>query len=272
MANSVLVLDAREQHLHRPPVVPGPSPNNGDTNVRAAWAKLCNLQRHILPRVAPPVAGYRLELAYRPAFAVTGDYHDFFARPDGTAAFVGDSSGHGPAASMLMAMMFTILRTHDIHTAPGSTLTQAGRLFHRLIPSDLFMTGVYLLLGPDGRMDWTAAGHHPPLHVTRRGVVKPIDLTVIGPVLGLDAEPHYTTVHAQLDVGDRCLLFTDGLWDARNVEGEPFSRPRVGQHMQYTMDDPLADAVRGLVAAVTRHLDGSEFEDDFTVLGIERVE
>jgi len=65
---------------------------------------------------------------------------------------------------------------------------------------------------------------------------------------------------------------TDGLWDARNIAGEPFSRFRLGQHLQYTMDDPLADAIHGLVKVVTEHLDGAEFEDDFTVLGIERIE
>jgi phosphoserine phosphatase RsbU/P len=269
----VLVLDLVEQDLHRPPVAHSPSPGGGDGSDRAAWVKLCNLQRRILPHVAPPVTGYRLEFAYRPAFAVTGDYHDFFPRPDGTvAAFVGDGSGHGPAASMLMAMMLTILRTHDIHSDPGTTLTRAGQIFHQLIPSDLFMTGVYLLLKPRGEVEWTAAGHHPPVHVARRGAVNPIDLTVIGPVLGLGAAQQYDTVRAHLDVGDRLLMFTDGLWDARDASGEPFSRMRIGQHVQYTMDDPLDEAVRGLVAKVTEHVSGAEFEDDFTILGVERLE
>jgi serine phosphatase RsbU (regulator of sigma subunit) len=259
--------------LHRPAVVRGPSPScDGDAVDRAVWVQLCNLQRRILPQVAPEVPGYRLALAYRPAFAVTGDYHDFFFRPDGrTAAFIGDGSGHGPAASMLMAIMRTILRTHDIHREPGRTLADAGRIFHDLIPSDLFMTGVYLLFGEGGAVSWAAAGHHPPLWVTRAGVVVPIDLTVIGHVLGFEAGKEYTTVSHQLGVGDRLLVFTDGLWDARNQAGEPFTRLRLWQHMQYTMDDPLADAISGLVGVVTNHLKGAEFEDDFTILGVERT-
>lgn len=259
---------------HRPPTTPDPSPSqNGDTLDRAAWVALCNLQRRILPQSAPAVTGYHLVLAYRPAFVVTGDYHDFFPRADGTtAAFIGDGSGHGPAASMLMAIMRTILRTHDLHGEPGRTLAAAGRIFHDLIPSDLFMTGVYALLEPGGRVSWAAAGHHPPLWVTRAGVVVPIDLQAIGDVLGYAAERDYNTIHHELGVGDRLLMFTDGLWDARNQAGEPFSRLRVWQHMQYTMDDPLADAVTGLVGVVTDHLKGAEFEDDFTILGIERVE
>ena len=74
-----------------------------------------------------------------------------------------------------------------------------------------------------------------------------------------------------MGVGDRLLLFTDGLWDARNEAGEPFTRLRLWHHMQYTMDDPLEDVIGGLVGVVTSHIKGSEFEDDFTILGIERT-
>lgn len=244
---------------------------DGSAEDRAAWLTLCNLQRRILPQAAPEVPGYRLVLSYRPAFVVTGDYHDFFPRDGGqTAVFIGDASGHGPAASMLMAIMRTLLHTHDLHREPGPTLTAAGRMFHRLIPPDLFMTGVYLLLGPDGKVSWAAAGHHPPLWVTRAGVVVPIDLTMIGPVLGHDWDREYDTVQFRLEPGDRLLLFTDGLWDARNKAGEPFSRLRLWHHMQFTMDDPLPDVVTNLVGVVTEHLKGAEFEDDFTILAVER--
>src|SRR5262249_4389613 len=126
-------------------------------------------------------------------------------------------------------------------------------------------------LGEGGAVSWAAAGHHPPLWVTRAGTVVPIDLTVIGPVLGFEAEKEYTTIRHELGVGDRLLLFTDGPVDARNQAGEQFPRLRVWQHMQFTMDDPLPDAIRKLVAVVTDHLKGAEFEDDFTILGVERT-
>jgi sigma-B regulation protein RsbU (phosphoserine phosphatase) len=227
----------------------------------------------MLPQVAPAVPGYRLTLAYRPTFVVTGDYHDFFARPDGrVAAFVGDGSGHGPAAGMLMAVMRTILHTHDLHRDPGETLAAAGRLFHRQVPPDRFMTGIYLAVGPDGWVSWASAGHHPPILVARSGRVGIIDLTANGLMLGPEAAPEYATVRHRLQPGERMLVFTDGLYEARNRAGEPFGRPRVAQFLQYSMDDPLEDSVAALLKVVADHLQGAEFEDDFTILGIERAD
>jgi sigma-B regulation protein RsbU (phosphoserine phosphatase) len=249
-----------------------PSPfASGNAEDKTGWRKLCNLQRRILPQVAPEVPGYQLVFAYRPAFIVTGDYHDFFLRADGDhAAFLGDGSGHGPAASMLMAIVRTILHTHDVHGEPGDTLSRVGAMFHRLIPSDLFMTGVYLVLSSGGKVAWAAAGHHPPLWVNSSGRVSSIDLTPVGSVLGFEPEL-YTTVEWTLDIGDRLLLFTDGLWDARSKDGEPFGRQRLTAHFASSIGNSLSDVVNGLVARVTTHLQGAEFEDDFTILGIERT-
>jgi sigma-B regulation protein RsbU (phosphoserine phosphatase) len=249
-----------------------PSPfRDGATEDRAAWVKLCNLQRRILPRVAPLVPGYQQVLAYRPAFVVTGDYHDFFGRHDGrTAVFVGDGSGHGPAASMLMAMMRTILHTHpDLHREPGETLSLAGRMFHKLIPSDLFMTGVYVLLGSEGQVSWSCAGHHPPLRVNRGGQLTPSDLDQVGQVLGFALEEEYATVTWQLEPGERLLLFTDGLWEARSRSGDKFGRQRLFDFWVCAVSRPLNEAVGELVSRVTAHMESADFEDDFTVVGIE---
>jgi phosphoserine phosphatase RsbU/P len=143
-------------------------------------------------------------------------------------------------------------------------------MFHRLTTSDLFMTGVYLVLAPGGGISWAAAGHHPPLWVNRHGRLSIIDLTPVGSVLGFEPE-EYTTVAWNLEIGDRLLLFTDGLWDARSKVGEPFGRQRLAAHFAGSIDNPLPDVVNNLLARVTSHLQGAEFEDDFTILGIERT-
>ena len=121
-------------------------------------------------------------------------------------------------------------------------------------------------------MSWSSAGHHPPLRVNRSGQLDPIDLTAIGQVLGFASEEEYTTTTSQLGPGERLLLFTDGLWDARSRSGEPFSRQRLFDYWARAVKRPLDEAVDELVAEVTRHLEVAEFEDDFTVVAVERQE
>jgi phosphoserine phosphatase RsbU/P len=137
-------------------------------------------------------------------------------------------------------------------------------MFHRLIPSDLFMTGVYLVLAPGGRVRWAAAGHHPPLWVDRRGRVSALDLAPVGPVLGF--EPiEYRTVGWELGVGDRLLLFTDGLGEARR-EGEFFPiGDRAWRLLGHgTVGDGLASLETALVEWVHGRLD-----DDIAVVLLE---
>src|ERR1700730_4116160 len=137
-------------------------------------------QTRLLPQAAPNLPGYRLAFCYRPFYFATGDYHDFFPLSGGRlAVFIGDSTGHGPSACMLVATMRTLLRTHpEVHRDPARALSQLNQLFHTLIPPDLFMTAVYLVLEPDGSVKWAAAGQHPPLGITLDGKVLPGDMQV----------------------------------------------------------------------------------------------
>jgi serine phosphatase RsbU (regulator of sigma subunit) len=235
---------------------------------------LAAAQRRLLPQAAPEFPGYELCLAYRPARAATGDYHDFFPRPAGRlAVFVGDGSGHGPAASMLMATMRAILHTHaGLHREPGATLAGVAPLFHALTAADLFMTGVYLLLGAGGCVSWASAGHDPPLRIRPGASVAAADLGPVGLPLGVTAAPAYATVCWRLRRGERLLLFTDGLVEAaRRADGAPFSRPRLRAELARLARRPLAEMVRGLIARVNAHQGARRFEDDFTVVAVERV-
>jgi sigma-B regulation protein RsbU (phosphoserine phosphatase) len=241
-------------------------------DARCELRKLGLAQRRLLPQTAPRVAAYELALDYRPAYSATGDYHDFFHRPDGSAAvFVGDGAGHGPAASMLVAAMQAILQTHpELHSDPGSTLAAAGRMFHALAPPDLFMTGVYLLLGHGGRVSWASAGHDPPLRITRLGLVPPADLTPVGFPLGIHPNERYETVSWNLVPGERLIAFTDGLVEARGPDGGQFGRGRLRSVAAGLAHLPLAEMVRALVARAAAHLQGAEFDDDLTVVAVER--
>ncbi len=237
-------------------------------------AKLAVAQRRLMPTAAPLVPGYRLAFAYRPAYFATGDYCDFFPRRNGLlATFIGDGSGHGPAASILMAAMRTILHTHpELHADPGRTLTQAGRMFHDVVTPDLFMTGVYLLFEGGDTVSWASAGQDPPLRVNFRGDIAPPDLTPVRPPLGVLPDEVYPTVRWHLEPGERLFLFTDGLVEARNPADEAFGRPRLRRFLTDLCYRPLEKMVAEIVNKAKMHTEGADFEDDFTIVAIERLD
>jgi sigma-B regulation protein RsbU (phosphoserine phosphatase) len=172
-----------------------------------------------------------------------------------------------------MVTMRTILHTHpEIHADPASTLEAVSKLFNRLIPSDRFMTGVYLLLCEEGVAHWASAGHHPPIWLRCPDRIEPLDKNVIGVPLAPWPEEKYLNRRWWLQPGDRLLLFTDGLVEARNRLGEQLGRTFLEKHMLATRNLPLRDVVDRLLERVNQHLEGAEFEDDFTIVAIERQE
>jgi serine phosphatase RsbU (regulator of sigma subunit) len=237
-------------------------------------SKLRRAQARLLPQSAPAHPEYALAFRYRPFYFATGDYYGFFPQPDGSlAVFVGDSSGHGPSACMLMATMRTLLFTHqELHGDPGRALSSLSRMFHDLTPSDLFMTAVYLVLEGNGRIRWAAAGQHPPVRVSGSGEVHPMDLAPVGLPLGIEPSVNYETVTWNIASGERLVMFTDGIIEATNGQGKLFGLPRLQRSVARlartcSTTDALLDA---LLDEVRNYMEGSAFEDDFTLLAIER--
>jgi len=236
-------------------------------------ARLRIAQGRLLPQDVPSVPGYALSFRYEPFYYATGDYLDFFPRTDGSlGVFVGDGCGHGPSASMLMATVRALLHTQpDVHREPGPALHALGKTFAGLVPPDLFMTAIYLLLESDGRVSWAAAGQDPPLRLDAAGGIAPVDLKANGLPLGIDPEQAYVTVTGRLAAGERLFLFTDGLYEARDRSGREFGRGRLQSTLRQLAGLPLDRMTQALVDRVKDFLEGSDFEDDFTVVAVERI-
>jgi serine phosphatase RsbU (regulator of sigma subunit) len=238
--------------------------------------KLHITQSRLLPQAPPQLTGYKIAFRYRPFYFATGDYHDFFPRPDGSlAVFVGDSTGHGPSACMVMATMRALLYTHqEASRDPGIALSRLGQMLHPLIPSDLFMTAAYVELGRGGRVQWAAAGQHPPLRMSPTGEVAPTQSDAAGLPLGIEPQPSYRTFTWQLDISERLLVFTDGINEATNRDGRMFGVARLRTTLEELAKAHMdIDAlVQTVVDRVKDYMEGSDFEDDFTVLAIERTE
>jgi sigma-B regulation protein RsbU (phosphoserine phosphatase) len=173
---------------------------------------------------------------------------------------------------MLMATMRTLLYTHpEIHGDPGHALSRLTVMLHALIPSDLFITALFVRLGSGGRIDWAAAGQHPPLRVTGERVA-PLNQATAGLPLGIFPDARYETGSCQLLPGERLIAFTDGIFEAANRQGKQFGmagiKSSLGKLSHVTStSEALLDA---LIEDVKGHMEGQDFEDDFTLLAIER--
>jgi sigma-B regulation protein RsbU (phosphoserine phosphatase) len=133
------------------------------------------------------------------------------------------------------------------------------------------MTALLLRLGSSGRIDWAAAGQHPPLRLTGEQVV-PLKQARAGLPLGIIPDEHYQTGSCQMSPGERLSAFTDGLFEASNRQGKQFGTAGIKSSLlklahAATTSEALLDA---LIEDVKEHMEGLDFEDDFTLIAIER--
>jgi len=186
------------------------------------------LQRELLPRRAPGVSGYDFAFSYRTANTIGGDYYDFLALEDGRlVVVVGDASGHGIAAGLLMAIANSALKlAFDADTDPVAAAQLVNRALCRTGGPRAFMTLFCGVLEPQsGRMQFVCAGHPYPL--LRRADGEIVELGAGALPLGMRMEHALESYEAVIGPGDTLLLYTDGVVETLEVGGESFGFERL---------------------------------------------
>jgi len=229
----------------------------------------------------------------RPARSVSGDYYDFL--PIGPQTFglaVGDISGKGISAALMMATVHAFVRAytlvehvpalaaakgHDGHVrgmtvdalrdgivTPGHLLTLLNEQIYRSTPAEKYAT---MFLGfydsPTRRFHYSNAGHLPPIVVSANGRVE--HLSVGGTVVGLFGSTHYPDGHVQLRSGDIVVAYSDGVTEPENEFGE-FGVERLVELVQSNRDLPLPRISEIVLTAVSDWIGGAELPDDCTVV------
>lgn len=228
------------------------------------------LQHDLLPRSAPPVDGYRFVFSYRSANTVGGDYYEFLPLPDGRVALaVGDASGHGIAAAMLMAISNATLRL-AVDTDP-SPLAVAEMMNRALVGTGgprAFLTLFYALLEPaGGRFEYVCAGH--PFPLLRRGGGEVVKLGSGAFPLGLRSRLELASAGNEMRPGDLLLLYTDGIPEALDEQGEAFGFDRLQSSLQ--TGGSAQEVHDRIVAEVERFEDRGEHDDDRSLVVIARL-
>jgi serine phosphatase RsbU (regulator of sigma subunit)/anti-sigma regulatory factor (Ser/Thr protein kinase) len=231
-----------------------------------------SIQHALLPKNLPLLDGWKITYHYQPAREVGGDFYDFLRLEDGRVGLViGDVSGKGIAAALVMANTQSVLRAiarrGDI--APGQVLAEANEILCAYIPPSTFVTCFYGVLDPEsGRLVYANAGHNPPCE---RHDSRVEELRARGMPLGLMPAMVYEEKEAGLAAGDNLLFYSDGLVEAHDPEGEMFGFPRLRNLIFVQGAAGDEELVEFLLAELTRFTgEDKEQEDDITLVTLER--
>jgi len=230
------------------------------------------IQRGLLPPPHLVFAGWEVCYHYRPLGLVSGDYCDVVTHQnesDDVYFALGDVSGKGVAACMLMSQLHAIFRTL---VASGLSLRalveRASRVFCQSTISSLFATLVLARAGQSGSIEVCNAGHCPAL-LLQGGKV--IELGATGVPLGLFCEGAYPTQNAKMGCGDALFLYTDGISEARSAGDAEYGTERLKQLVASRPELPP----QALIAACLDDLEGfragAPLLDDLTIMAIRRV-
>jgi phosphoserine phosphatase RsbU/P len=229
------------------------------------------VQRRLLPDRPPAVDGYTFAALNRPCRTVSGDYYDFVVRPDGRIYFVvADVSGKGVTAALLMAGLqasFRIFTKSD--PSPEVLVSQINGALRETMPQAKFVTLFAGRLDPrSGEVEFTNAGHTPPLHIRADGVVELAETDLL---IGMFSEVDYAKQTMKLERGDALLLFTDGVSEAENLHGIELGSTALARALaplHGSSADWLADSVE---RAVMSHAGSAELADDLTLVVVSRI-
>ena len=228
------------------------------------------IQQQFLPEELPNLSGWEFAAFYGPAREVGGDFYDFLEFPDGRIGLVlGDATGHGMPAALMMATTRGMLRAvvQSLESA-GEVLARVNEALVADVPPSTFVTCFYSILDPkSGHLVYANAGHDLP-YLWHGGYCE--ELRARGMPLGLMPEMEYEEKEITLKRGEGVLFYSDGLVEAHDPKGEMFGFPRlralVAEHGE---ERSLEEAFLEELYSFTG--EGWEQEDDITLLTLRRL-
>jgi sigma-B regulation protein RsbU (phosphoserine phosphatase) len=236
-----------------------------------------DIQRILLPAEAPIVNGFEISGMNVPARQVSGDYFDYIKVDDehlGVA--IADVSGKGIPASLIMAICRSVLRSQAIgNPSPADVLQKVNRQLYPDIKEDMFISMAYLVLDHvRGGVTLARAGHDAPLLYQQKSQnVTP--LKTPGMVVGIDSGDVFdrltTDVAVSLERNDCILLYTDGITEALDNEGNEFGLERTIGSVQSSAKEGAQAIVTRLIDDLRNFVGSTPQNDDITMIAIRKT-
>lgn len=224
-----------------------------------------NIQQNLLPKKIPHFSNIQISAFNASARMVGGDYYDIVKLdPNKVLVAVADVSGKGVPASLLMANVQAFLKSICKQKLP---LDEATNLMNDLVAENTmlgsFITFFWCIIDNENKeLTYVNAGHNPPLHIRNGEISK---LKMGGMILGvLPTTIPYSSETIKLESGDAIIMFTDGITEAMNVNGEEFSDERLEELSVKYYKESSDDILNKIKISVQEFTQGAEQSDDIT--------
>ena len=236
-----------------------------------------DIQRILLPSEAPAINGFQISGINVPARQVSGDYFDYIhVDQERLGVAIADVSGKGVPASLIMAICRSVLRAEAAgNPSPADVLRKVNRQLYPDIKEDMFISMAYLVLDHqhDG-VTLARAGHDAPLwYQGQSQTVTPVKSP--GMVVGIDSGSVFDRITVDfavpLERNDCLVLYTDGVTETLNSEGDEYGVDRMMQSVRASANDGAQKIVKRIIEDVREFTGSVPQNDDITVIAIRKT-
>ena len=228
------------------------------------------VQERLFPQDLPEIEGLEYFGACRPALGVGGDYYDFLELPEGKFGIaIGDVSGKGIGASLMMASLQASLRGQAIHCGSdlAALMSHVNTLVYEASTSNRYATFFYAQFDTKTKkLIYVNAGHNPPFVIRANGEV--LRLEEGGAVVGMlpTMFVNYTQGEIELEAGDLLIGYTDGISEAMNPAEEEWSEDAMLEELKKLTEKSAEEILSVIVAEADKFANGAKQHDDMTMI------
>jgi phosphoserine phosphatase RsbU/P len=225
------------------------------------------IQQALLPKPRASLGFVEAAAASIPCRSIGGDFFDYLDEPGSSFGFtLGDVAGKGPPAALMSALMQGMFASHALLAdGPATAVASMNKALCRRGLESRFVTLMFGIVGADGQLTYCNAGHNPPMVIGKRGLRH---LEAGGPVVGLLEFAPYGQETVRLESGDTIIIFSDGVSEALNTEGDEFGDARLQAIAISLVEATAQTIVDRIIADVRAFTRGAPQSDDITVMVI----
>ncbi|MCE9500427.1 MAG: SpoIIE family protein phosphatase [Leptospira sp.] len=226
-----------------------------------------NIQKGIIPQRIPDWKGLQFWVKFYPLQEVSGDYYDYFNFGSSKLGIlVSDVSGHGVPAAFITAISKLLFSNYKLDS-PAEIFANTNRELLELVKQQGYLTCFYALFNSDYEITYSIAGHPRPI-LLRYKTKELIVLEGEGTYLGMfpDAREYYKDYKTVLEPGDKLFIYTDGLIEGMNVDGEYFGVEGLSELAKETAEMDVHESAEHIMSKFLQFCRGTDQTDDLTLL------